>query len=57
MSPRRAEIWLADLNPTLGSEIQKTRPVIIVSSDEISVLPIRLVAPITEWKDSFAGNI
>ena len=48
MNPRRREIWLADLNPTIGAEIQKTRPVIVVSSDEIGVLPIRLVAPITE---------
>ena len=57
MNPRRAEIWLVDLNPTRGAEIQKTRPAVVVSSDEIGVLPIRLVAPLTEWKDSFAENI
>ena len=28
-----------------------------MNSDEIGVLPIRLVAPITEWKDSFVGNV
>jgi mRNA interferase MazF len=57
MNPRRGEIWLADLNPTLGAEIRKTRPIVIVSSDEIGVLPIRLVAPITEWKEAFKGNV
>ena len=57
MNPRRGEIWLADLNPTIGAEIRNTRPVIVVNSDEIGVLPIRLVAPITEWKDAFEGNI
>ena len=57
MNPRRREIWLADLNPTIGAEIQKTLPVVVVSSDEIGVLPIRLVAPITEWKDTFEENI
>ena len=57
MNIRRGHIWLAHLNPTLGTEIQKTRPVVVVNSDEIGVLPIRLIAPITEWKDSFAGNV
>ncbi len=56
MNPRRGEIWLVDLNPTRGAEIRKTRPVVVVSSEEIGVLPIRLVAPITEWKEAFAKN-
>ena len=30
MNPRRGEIWLADLNPTIGAEIRKTRPVVVV---------------------------
>ena len=29
----KGEIYLADLNPTVGSEIAKTRPVLIVSND------------------------
>ena len=29
----KGEIYLADLNPTIGSEIAKTRPVLIVSND------------------------
>ncbi|MDE0681787.1 MAG: type II toxin-antitoxin system PemK/MazF family toxin [Candidatus Poribacteria bacterium] len=57
MNPRRGEIWLADLNPTLGAENRKTRPIVVVSSDDIGVLPIRFVAPITEWKESFVGNV
>ena len=57
MNPKRGEIWLVDLNPTRGAEIRKTRPVVVVNSEEIGVLPIRLVAPITEWKEAFAENI
>ena len=57
MNPRRGEIWLADLNPTLGAEIRKIRPIVVVNSDEIGVLPIRLVAPITEWKEAFERNV
>lgn len=57
MNVSRREIWLVNLDPTLGAEIRKTRPVVIVNSDAIGTLPIRLVAPITEWKDDFAGNV
>lgn len=46
-SPRRGEIWRADLNPTRGQEINKTRPVVVLSSDDVGVLAIKLVAPIT----------
>ncbi|MEW5987051.1 MAG: type II toxin-antitoxin system PemK/MazF family toxin [Chloroflexota bacterium] len=57
MNIQRGEIWLVNLDPTIGAEIRKTRPVIVVSSDAIGVLPIRLVAPVTEWKDYFAQNV
>ena len=33
-SPRRDEIWLVSLDPTQGSEIQKTRPCLVVSPNE-----------------------
>ena len=57
MDIKRGEIWLVNLDPTVGAEIRKTRPVVVVSSDAIGILPIRLVAPLTEWKDYFANNI
>ncbi len=57
MSINRGEIWLVSLDPTIGAEIRKTRPVVVVSSDSVGILPIRLVAPITEWKDYFAHNV
>jgi mRNA interferase MazF len=31
--PRQYEIWIADLDPTIGSEPGKTRPVVIIQSD------------------------
>ena len=54
---RRGEIWLVNLDPTIGAEIRKTRPVVVISSDAIGVLPIKLVAPVTEWKEYLARNI
>lgn len=35
---RRGEVWLINLDPTVGAEIQKTRPAIIVNDDGVGVL-------------------
>ena len=56
-TPRRGEIWRVHFDPTIGAEIQKTRPAIVISSDAVGRLPIKLVAPITDWKDYYAANI
>ena len=34
---KRGEIWLVNLDPTVGSEIRKTRPAVIVSSCEFKL--------------------
>jgi len=47
--PRRGEIWWVDFDPTRGSETAKTRPAVVVSTDAVSVLPVRLVVPLTGW--------
>lgn len=45
---KRGDIWLAALDPTVGAEIQKTRPCVIVSPPEIhDWLRTVLVAPMT----------
>jgi mRNA interferase MazF len=49
----RGEIWLINLDPTIGAEIRKTRPAVIVSDDSIGVLPLKVVVPITEWKERY----
>jgi mRNA interferase MazF len=44
----RGEIWLAALDPTIGSEIQKTRPCVIISPPEMhDYLRTVTVAPMT----------
>ena len=48
MNPERYAIYFADLNPTLGSEISKVRPVVIVSQDAMNRhLETVLVCPLT----------
>jgi mRNA interferase MazF len=49
----RCEIWLINLDPTIGAEIKKTRPVVIVNSDAIGILPLRVVVPLTDWKSHY----
>jgi mRNA interferase MazF len=45
---RRGDVWLATLDPTVGSEIQKTRPCVIVSPAEMhDYLRTVTVAPMT----------
>jgi mRNA interferase MazF len=42
----RGQVWLAALDPTTGSEIQKTRPCLIVSPPEMNdALPTVIAAP------------
>ena len=50
---RQREIWLVNLDPTVGSEIRKTRPCVIVGDDAIGVLPLKLVAPLTDLKEHY----
>lgn len=44
----RADVYWVNLDPTIGSEIKKTRPALVVSPDDMNaVLPRVIVAPIT----------
>jgi mRNA interferase MazF len=45
---RRGEIWLINLDPTIGAEIRKTRPAVIVNDDAVGILPLKIVVPVTE---------
>ncbi len=49
MSIKQFEIWIADLNPQIGTEPGKTRPVLVVQTDLLNKLPhpSTIVCPIT----------
>ena len=48
MVPKRYDIYLADLNSTVGSEIKKIRPVVIVSPNEMNkYLETIVICPLT----------
>jgi mRNA interferase MazF len=45
---KRGEIWLVNLDPTVGSEIKKTRPCVVISPPEMhDYLRTAMVAPMT----------
>ncbi len=39
MSIRQYELWIADLNPQIGTESGKTRPVLIIQTDLLNKIP------------------
>lgn len=49
---KRFEVWLVNLDPTIGSEIRKTRPAVIVSPDELNQhLQTVIVVPLTTGRN------
>jgi len=52
---KQGEIWLIDLEPTIGAEMRKTRPAVIVNVDALGKLPLKIIVPLTDWKERY-GN-
>ncbi len=59
---KRGEIWWVDPDfapdgpdKTIGGEIKKERPVVVISSDAFEDQSVRIVVPFTSWQDRFAG--
>jgi mRNA interferase MazF len=50
---RRGEVWLINLDPTIGAELQKTRPAVIVNDDAVGLLPLKVIVPLTAWKEHY----
>jgi len=40
----------------MGTEISKTRPAIIVNDNAIGILPLKVIVPVTDWKEPFAAR-
>ena len=55
---KRFDVWLVTLDPTRGSEIQKTRPCLIVSPDEMNGwLRTIIAAPMTTAERSYPTRV
>ena len=56
-SPRRGEIWLVNLEPTLGHEIKKKRPCAVIGVEKRMRGEMTIVVPITGWKPKYSKCI
>ena len=55
---RRGEIYVVDFSPTRGSEIQKARPCLVVSPDELNKqLATFIVAPLTSGRHPYPFRV
>ena len=50
----QGDICLINFNPTMGDEIKKIRPAIILNGDFAVGLDLKIVAPITSWRPDFS---
>lgn len=56
-NPQRGEIWHVGLDPTIGAEMKKIRRCVVVSSNSVGKLPLRVIVPITKWSPKFEGCV
>lgn len=51
----RGEVWQMSLDSTAADDLTEgaSRLVVILSSDALAVLPLRIIVPLTPWKDDF----
>ena len=58
MKPKQYEIILVNLDPTIGSEIKKTRPCVVISPDVMNQsLNTLIIAPITSTSKPYPTRI
>jgi len=51
---KQGSVWQVNLDPTIGSEIKKSRPCLILNNDQIGKLALKTVAPITDFKEHYS---
>lgn len=50
----RGEVWRLNLAQKSGETAEISRPVLILSSDALGALPLKVIVPLTPWKDDYA---
>jgi mRNA interferase MazF len=51
----RGEVWQTRFWPSVGAEISKERPAVVISSQKAGRLPLSIVVPVTDWKDNYSN--
>ena len=56
--PKRFDVFLVDLEPTVGAEIRKTRPCVVVSPDEMNRrIATVIIAPLTTQGKAYPTRV
>ena len=50
---KQGEIWQINLDPTMGSKMKKVRPCIILNNDTVGKLALKVIAPLTDFKEHY----
>lgn len=50
---KQGEIWQINLDPTIGSEMKKVRPCIILNNNMVGKLALKIIAPLTDFKEHY----
>ena len=53
---KSGEVWHVNLDPTVGDEVFKTRPVVVLNPGHDRHLRFSIVVPITGWRAGWQGN-
>jgi mRNA interferase MazF len=53
--PKRGDVWLVNFDPTVGAEIRKVRPAVVLTVAGVGRLPLQIVVPLTDWKPHYAN--
>jgi mRNA interferase MazF len=52
---KQGEIWLVNLEPTIGAEIKKSQPALLINDNTIGKLPLKVIVPLTDWKEHYSA--
>ena len=52
---KSGEVWYVSLDPTVGDELQETRPVVVLNPGHDRHLQLSVVVPITGWRPGWQG--
>src|SRR5437016_12640526 len=53
----RGEVWDVNFDPTIGAEIKKIRPGLVINVPNVGRLPLTIIVPITEWKPAYEDYV
>ena len=51
----RGEVWQTRFWPSVGAEISKDRPAIVLNTQNAGRLPLCLMVPVTDWKENYSN--